>query len=594
MCGIVGYIGPRKASSVLMDELTKLEYRGYDSVGIAVLDEKGKRSLLKRKGRVLGIEEDAKKIEGHIGVGHTRWATHGVPSDKNSHPHVSGKFTVVHNGIIENFLDLKVELVNEGVKFMSETDTEVVAHMLTKYYDGNFLSTVKKATSRLTGAYALAILCEDFPDTIMVAKKDNPIIIGKGDNECFIASDIPAIAAYTKKVFFLNDGEFAEIKQDVITFFDNNLKVLDKKISVIDIDEDSLGTGGYESYMLKEINEVPSSIADTAIFLKRMILPSNFEEKILNASRFIITGCGTAYHSGLVGKNIIEKYCRKIVDIDIASEFRYKNPIIDNRTVLVAVSQSGETADTIAAVKLAKKQGAYIIAITNVLYSSLTTFADVTLHLKAGTEIGVAATKSYNCQLVAFYYLAEQIAKVYDIPLSFLDDIITGSEKIHDVLSNGITFKRLAQKYAHYNSVFFLGRGLDYCVALEGALKLKEISYMHAEGYASGELKHGPLALIEKGTLAIVLMSQEDLLDKTLNCVHEVQSRGATVCVLSQYDASSFRNQVDEVYELPKVSDDLMPLIEIVPLQMFSYYMARGRGFDPDKPRNLAKSVTVE
>ncbi len=593
MCGIVGYVGNVNCSNILIDALKKLEYRGYDSVGIAVNDGTSTR-LLKRAGRVMGIEKDANSLVGTVGIGHTRWATHGVPSDKNSHPHQYGKFTIVHNGIIENFLALKISLVNQGYVFKSETDTEVVACLLSKNYDGDLLSTVKRTTEMLSGSYALAILCEDFPDTVAVAKKDSPIIIGEKDGCFYIASDIPAIVSHTKSVYHLNDGEFAVLKLGSGVFYNVDLKVIDKKPTLVEIDDDVCETGIYDTFMLKEINEIPSAISDTATFLRQMKIPEGLDGKLKNASRVVFCGCGTAYNSSLVGKSIVEKYARVPVDTEIASEFRYKDPILDENTVFVAVSQSGETADTIASTKLAKEKGAYIIVITNVFYSSLSTLADFVLHLKAGSEIAVAATKSYNCQLVAFYYLAELIGKSKGYDLDFLGSMDAVANAIEEVISNAEQLHALANKYSFSTNVFFLGRGLDYAVALEGALKLKEITYMHCEGFASGELKHGPLALIEKGSLAFILMTQKDLIEKSINCVHEVHSRNATVVALSCYPDEVQDESINNYFIIPKVKDELMPIVTIVPLQLFSYYVSRGRGFNPDKPRNLAKSVTVE
>lgn len=590
MCGIVGYVGVKQCNSILMNGLKKLEYRGYDSVGIASLNE-GKIDVVKKKGRVATIEQDSKCIKGNIGIGHTRWSTHGKPSDENSHPHYTQHFAVVHNGIIENYLELKVELVNQGVKFTSETDTEVVVHLLEKYYQGDFLSAVKQTLKRLCGSYALAMICKDFPDKIIVAKKDNPLIIGVGQQESFIASDIPAIADYTNRIIYLQDGEFAEITKDEIVIYNDCGIRVNRDVTIVDIEKNQLSTAGYESFMLKEINEIPTAIEKTRESLQSLILPEKLVYMMKNTDLIKIIGCGTAYNSGLIGKQLFTKYARVRCEADIASEFRYNVNLIDDKTLIIAVSQSGETADTLAGVKIAKEMGAYVLLITNVANSSITHYADYTIVTKAGIETAVAATKSYNSQLVVFYYLAEKVAKLRGLECNFMDALKYVPAKIKkSVLDKQDHIIDLARKYHEVRSVFFLGRILDYAVAVEASLKLKEITYIHSEGYAGGELKHGTLALIDGQVLVVVLESQQELIPKMENALREVEARDANVVVVTKDEKYSHCDAVI----LPDVDEALMPLIEIVPFQLFAYYVSRCRGQDADKPRNLAKSVTVE
>lgn len=590
MCGIVGYVGVKQCNSILMNGLKKLEYRGYDSVGIASLNE-GKIDVVKKKGRVATIEQDSKCIKGNIGIGHTRWSTHGKPSDENSHPHYTQHFAVVHNGIIENYLELKVELVNQGVKFTSETDTGVVVHLLEKYYQGDFLSAVKQTLKRLCGSYAIAIICKDYPEEIIVAKKDNPLIIGLGDKEGFVASDIPALADYTNKIIYLQDGEFAEVKKgEAIVYNDKGIKI-DREVTVVDVEKSQLSTAGYESFMLKEINEIPTAIEKTRESLQSLILPEKLVYMMKNTDLIKIIGCGTAYNSGLIGKQLFTKYARVRCEADIASEFRYNVNLIDDKTLIIAVSQSGETADTLAGVKIAKEMGAYVLLITNVANSSITHYADYTIVTKAGIETAVAATKSYNSQLVVFYYLAEKVAKLRGLECNFMDALKYVPAKIKkSVLDKQDHIIDLARKYHEVRSVFFLGRILDYAVAVEASLKLKEITYIHSEGYAGGELKHGTLALIDGQVLVVVLESQKELVPKMENALREVEARDANVLVATKDEKYSHCDAVI----LPDVDEALMPLIEIVPFQLFAYYVSRCRGQDADKPRNLAKSVTVE
>jgi len=588
MCGIVGYVGDKECNKILYDGLKMLEYRGYDSVGIATVD-KGGFNIIKKKGRVATIEQDCLTLKGTVGIGHTRWATHGNPSDNNSHPHISQHFAVVHNGIIENYLDLKIGLVNRGVHFNSQTDTEVIVHTIEKNYTGNFLQAVTKSLKELIGSFAIAVMCKDYPNEIIVAKKDNPVLIGEKDGEYFIASDIPAIAEHTDNIYYLEDEEISIIEKNKISFFSFDGHKIIKNSKKIDIEKNQLGMSGYESYMLKEIHEIPSSVRKTAQSLKELQLPKECLDAFKNSDFIKIIGCGTAYNSGLVGKTLFEDQAKVRCDTEIASEFRYSNTLINNKTLVIAVSQSGETADTLAGVKLAKMLGAYVLLITNVPNSTITNYADYSIVTKAGQEIAVAATKSYCCQLVTFYYLAEQVALSRGIKVDLISKMDSLAEKIESVFSLDEQLIDLAQRYHTVQSVFFLGRILDYSVAVEASLKLKEISYIHSEGYAGGELKHGTLALIDENVLVVSLETQDKLLLKMENAVKEVEARGANIVIVTQYDSAH-----KDVVKLPVAEDIFMPLIEIVPLQLFAYYVSRCRGQDADKPRNLAKSVTVE
>lgn len=596
MCGIVGYVGGRQCVPVLIDGLKKLEYRGYDSVGVAVMDDCGRIEVVKKEGRVSGLESLAEGLRGTCGIGHTRWATHGRPSDRNSHPHSSGKFTVVHNGIIENFLELKVDLVNAGRKFTSDTDTEVIAHLLDRNFHDDLMRAVRETMAMLRGSYAVAAMCEDFPGVIAVFKKDNPLIVGRGEGESFIASDIPAMAQYTRDVFVLKDNETALVTKEGAVFYNAELQPVERASERVDIEAGALDMGRFESFMLKEIAEIPEAIRRTVQYLEDTPATPEFERVLKETPDVTVIGCGTAYNSGLVGRYAVEALARVPVNVEIASEYRYRDPIVRPGSLVVAVSQSGETADTIAAVKLAKERGAYVAVITNIRSSSITNFADFVIVIQAGTEVAVAATKSYNCQLLAFYELALRMAEArrgldvaeYRRSLRRLSGFASQLRGSDDKII------QFAGRFSKSHSVFFLGRGLDYAVAVEGSLKLKEISYVHSEGYASGELKHGTLALIEKDTLVVILMTQRELAQKTLNALHEVKARGATVFVLTQFDELLDSEGVDFSLKLPKGEDLFMPVLEIVPLQLFAYYMARSRGNDPDKPRNLAKSVTVE
>ncbi len=595
MCGIVGCTGKKNCVPVLMDGLKKLEYRGYDSVGIAVIDSTNDLQIIKKQGRVATLEKYIEGVSGKCGIGHTRWATHGKPSDKNSHPHACGNFAVVHNGIIENFLELKLELLSQGEIFNSDTDTEIIAHLIKLNYKGSFIEAVRDTVKMLAGSYALAVISNKYPDVIIVAKKDNPLIIGKGNGVNYIASDAPALAKYTKDVYVMSDGDLAMLTPAEIKFYDENLNETEKKFKKLDMVESSLELGNYESFMMKEIHEIPTAIENTLESLDGNVYPPEFIEKMLNAPAVTVVACGTAYHAGLCGQYLLEKFNRLTVNIAVASEYRYRNPIIKDGEVIIAVSQSGETADTIAAVKLAKERGAYVCSITNVAQSSITTYSDCVIHTKAGPEIAVAATKSYNCQLIAFYYMSMLLLKAQGKDVKTFDKTLRSLPSLAEsVIDKAKNIREFAGKFSHVQDMFFLGRNLDYAVALEGSLKLKEISYIHSEGCPAGELKHGTLALIEKNTLVIVIITRRELAEKTMNGIHEVKARGATVLAVTPFEDVATSDGIDEAILIPETDNDFEPVLSVIPLQIFAYYIARARGNDPDKPRNLAKSVTVE
>ncbi|MFV9568316.1 glutamine--fructose-6-phosphate transaminase (isomerizing) [Thermoanaerobacter mathranii] len=608
MCGIVGYIGDKQATPILLDGLTKLEYRGYDSAGIAILND-GNINIKKAKGRLNVLKELVEKdsMAGTIGIGHTRWATHGEPSDTNSHPHLSqsGLIAVVHNGIIENYLPLKKWLLEEGYTFKSETDTEVVANLLEYYYNGDIVEAVKKVLDRIEGSYALGVLCKNNPDMIVAARKEAPLIVGIGNGENFIASDIPAILKHTRSVYFLDDNEIAIIRKDSVEFIDMFGRQVEKSLFEVKWDVEAAEKGGYEHFMIKEIHEQPNAIKDTLrgrivndseIVLDDIKITKEDLEKI---DKIFIVACGTAYHAGVVGKYVIENLARIPVEVDVASEFRYRNPLVNERTLTIVISQSGETADTIAALKEAKKKGSRVIAITNVVGSSVSREADDVLYTWAGPEIAVASTKAYTTQLVALYLIAMDLAiKKGTITKTKVMELCTElkklPEKVQYLLDNKETIQKFA--YEHYNAkdVFYIGRGLDYAVAMEGSLKLKEISYIHSEAYPAGELKHGTLALVEDGTLVIALATQEDLFEKMLSNIKEVKARGGFILAFAKQGNLQLEDVVDKVIYIPDTLKELTPVLTVVPLQLLAYYMAVEKGCDVDKPRNLAKSVTVE
>ena len=607
MCGIVGYIGMHKAADFLVDGLSKLEYRGYDSAGIAVLD-KGKIRLDKCVGRLENLKRKLgdNMPEGTVGIGHTRWATHGRPSDLNAHPHVAGKFAVVHNGIIENYLKLKEELLAKGHKFISETDTEVVAHLLEDKYEGDFEEAVKQVLRVIRGSYSLAFMCEDEPDMIICTKKDNPLVIGLGEGENFIASDIPAIINETRRTFIMSDGEIATVTPDGVWVQDVNGVPISKKVFIVNWNAEAAEKGGYDHFMLKEINEQPKAIRDTMTGRinaedQTIHFPElNWtEEEMAEINKIFIVACGTAYHAGIVGKYYLEQLARIPVEVDIASEFRYRSPLVDGNSLTIVISQSGETSDTLAALREAKRLGARTLAVTNVVGSSIAREADQVVYTYAGPEIAVASTKAYITQLLAMLMLSIYIGRLSDtidkkLARYLVSCLLELPKQVAQTLENTKLIEAQTAHYAKCNDVFFLGRSLDYAVALEGALKLKEISYIHAEAYAAGELKHGTLALIVEGVPVIIIATQEDIYDKTVSNLQEVKAREAEVLAIGFEGDTSLVNYADQVIYIPKTDRYLAPLLTVVPLQLFAYYAALARGCDVDKPRNLAKSVTVE
>ena len=612
MCGIVGFVGSEQAAPILLDGLERLEYRGYDSAGIAVVSKDGKLQLEKAKGRLKvlsDIIQGGKSVEGTIGVGHTRWATHGEPNDINAHPHMSGdgKIAVVHNGIIENYVELKDFLISNGYEFKSETDTEVVTQLLAYYHaeSGSMLDAVFRVLRRIDGAYALGIVCTDEPEHFIAARKDAPLLIGYGDGCNFIASDATAIINHTREVSYMEDGEVAVISADRVSFYNSMEQPIEKERHTIDWDVSAAEKGGYAHFMLKEIMEQPEAIrkaAFTRIRDNRICFEdlSLDEEYIKNISKLYIVACGSSYHVGVVGKYNLERMLRKSVEVCLASEFRYSDPLVDENTLVIVISQSGETLDTMAAMREAKRLGGRTLAIVNVVGSSIAREADDVLYTWAGPEIAVATTKAYSTQLVLMdlvgLYLADLLGTVEK---SEYDDILAAvqalPEQMRQVLANKEDVQYFASRYFNHNSVFFIGRNLDYAMGLEGSLKLKEISYIHSEAYASGELKHGTISLIEPGTLVVALGTYAPLFDKFISNVVEVRARGAEVLALT---TEGFREKMgktaDAVIAVPETHPILQPSLGVVPLQLFAYYVALQRGCDIDKPRNLAKSVTVE
>jgi glucosamine--fructose-6-phosphate aminotransferase (isomerizing) len=609
MCGIVGYIGKEQAINFLLDGMSKLEYRGYDSAGVAVYD-KGKINITKCVGRLEALKE---KLQGHmptgcVGIGHTRWATHGRPSDINAHPHCddSGEFVVVHNGIIENYMTLKNDLIAKGHKFVSETDTEVVAHLLADYYDGNFEEAVKKVLKTIEGSYSLVFMCAKEPDKLICTKKSNPLVIGLGEGENFIASDIPAIISKTRRTFIMSDGEIATVTKDKVWVQDINGTPIAKKVFEVNWNAEAAEKGGFAHFMLKEIYEQPKAVRDTLTGrLDKDGKGVTFNElnwtadELKAINKIFIVACGTAYHAGIVGKYYLEKLARIPVEVDIASEFRYRSPIIDSSCLCIFVSQSGETSDTLEALKEARRLGARTVAVTNVVGSSISREADQTIYTYAGPEIAVASTKAYTTQLVVMLLLAMYVAKLRGkISAEKMSTLVTCiknvPEQIHKILENVEPIKVFATQYGSCEDAFFLGRSLDYAVALEGALKLKEISYIHAEAYAAGELKHGTLALIVEGVPVIVLATQPHVYDKTISNLQEVKARDAIVIGIGMEGDKKLAQHADSVIYVPRTDEDLAPILAVIPLQLIAYYAALTRGCDVDKPRNLAKSVTVE
>ena len=614
MCGIVGYIGNKKAVPVLINGLLSLEYRGYDSSGIAVL-ENNEIVVMKDKGRVANLQnmDEINNLNSSIGIAHTRWATHGKPSKENAHPHTdnSEQFVVVHNGIIENYNELREFLTKKGYNFLSQTDTEVIPNLIHYYYtngiDDNdkFLRAVKSAVDDLKGSYAIEVISKLHPDRIIVVRKDSPLVIGKGNKENFIASDIPAILSHTKDFYLLDDYEYAVVFKDSIKFFDNTLIEHSKAIKNIEWDATSAEKNGFEDYMLKEIYEQPNAIRETVGSRFSLGEKCSFDdidiskEYLSNIDKIWIIACGTAMHAGLVGKNAIEKLCRIPTEVDIASEFRYRDPIVNEKTLCIYISQSGETADTIAALKLAKSKGAKTLAVSNVIGSSITREADYTIYTHAGPEIAVASTKAYTSQVVLMIILAMYFAEILEtcdekVIHQLKADILDLPSKIETVLDLDFTeeIEKFAKKVYTEHDMYFLGRGIDYDVALEGSLKLKEISYIHSEAYAAGELKHGPIALIENGVTVISILTDPNLTLKSISNIQEVVTRGAKTLVITNQNLNNAN--FDYIINLPETNSLISPVLSVIPLQLFAYYISKHKGLDVDKPRNLAKSVTVE
>ena len=611
MCGIVGFIGREQAAPILLDGLARLEYRGYDSAGVAVYSEKNHAlTVRKAKGRLQVLSDliqGGAAVDGTVGIGHTRWATHGAPSDANSHPQVSqnGKIAVVHNGIIENYVELKQFLISNGVTFTSETDTEVVAQLIEYFYEGDILEAVGRVLRRIEGAYALGILCADFPDQLIAVRKDSPLILGYGDGCNFLASDVTAIIRHTRKVGYMEDGEVAVLTRDGIQCYNHLMQPIEKKVSQVDWEIDAAEKGGYEHFMFKEIMEQPEAlrrcifprIKDDQVYFEDFGLSEDYIRAI---SKIYIVACGSSYHVGMVGKYNIERLTRKPVEVALASEFRYMSPIVDENTLVVAISQSGETLDTMAALREAKRLGAKVLSIVNVVGSSIARESDEVLYTWAGPEIAVATTKAYSTQMAVIDLLALYFARIlgtvdqkeYE---TVLQEMLMLPGKMEIILSHTDTVQYLASQYFNHDSVFFIGRNVDYALGLEGSLKLKEISYIHSEAYASGELKHGTISLIENGTLVVALGTYSKLFDKAMSNVVEVKARGADVLALTtESHREEMAQTANAVMTIPDTHDLLLPSLGVVPLQLFAYYVALMRGCDIDKPRNLAKSVTVE
>ena len=610
MCGIVGYVGRQEAAPILLDGLERLEYRGYDSAGIAVCGD-GVLRLCKKKGRVAALRElthDGGDLPGTLGIGHTRWATHGEPNDVNAHPHMSqsGKFAVVHNGIIENFITLKEELQQKGYVFQSETDTEVVAQLLDYYYSdcGDFFEAMNRLLHAVDGAYALGIICADYPDRLVAARKDAPLLLGFGDGENFIASDVTALIRHTRDIAYMDDGELAILSRSGIRVYDRQLRPVEKKHHHVDWEVDAAEKGGYAHFMLKEIMEQPAAIRKaTAARIQggRVVLQdlTMTPEQIRAMGRIYIVACGSSYHVGMVGKYNLERMLRRSVEVCLASEFRYADPIVGEGDLVIVISQSGETLDTMAALREAKKRGARILSIVNVVGSSIARESDDVLYTWAGPEISVATTKAYSTQLAACYLLATEFARVrgtladgqYENLVVELEAL---PEKIEKTLADKERIQWFASKYANAKDAFFIGRGLDYAVALEGSLKFKEISYIHSEAFAAGEMKHGPISLVEKGTLVVGILTQPDLFEKSVSNMVEVKSRGAFLMGLTTYGNYSIEDTAGFTVYVPKTDPHFATSLSVIPLQLLAYYVSCAKGLDVDKPRNLAKSVTVE
>lgn len=621
MCGIVGYVGDKQALPILINGLKKLEYRGYDSAGVAFIEDESLK-IIKKCGRLKVLEDVLKEAEYlndqqvgdhasiHIGIGHTRWATHGAPSDENSHPHFSGsgRICVVHNGIIENYIELRQHLRQKGYVFVSETDSEVLAQLIEFHYStgccGDLFAAVQTALHEVEGSYGLGVLCADYPDMMIAARKDSPLVIGLGDHENLIASDIPALLCHTREALILEDREIAILTKDEVKVYDFHAVRVDRDPIHIDWDAEAAEKGGFEHFMMKEINEEPKALQNTIAPKIRggEIVMEGFpftKDDLLKTKSIHIVACGTAYYAGNVGKYVIEKLCRIPVIADVASEFRYRDPIIDENSIVIIISQSGETLDTLAAMREAKRRGARTMAIVNVVGSSIARDADYVLYTAAGPEIAVASTKAYNTQVASLYLLAVKMAYMIgridqDQYVSYQKAMMEIPEKVQKVLAMQEDIQRFASLHFNAESIFFIGRGLDYALSMEASLKLKEISYIHSEAYPGGELKHGTIALIEKGTLVVCPLTQDALLDKMLSNIQEVKARGAIVLGICKENQPKVSEVCDQVFVIPDIDPLFAPCIAVTPCQMFAYYMAVYKGCDVDKPRNLAKSVTVE
>ena len=606
MCGIVGYVGKRNAQNVLLDGLEKLEYRGYDSAGVALALDGGIR-VVKSKGRLAELRKKLELqalAESGCGIGHTRWATHGEPSDVNSHPHSTPRVSIVHNGIIENYGILKERLIAKGYTFESETDTEVLVKLIDSCYEGEPLQAIHEALSMVRGSYALAVLFRDFPDTVFAVKRESPLIVGWGEGENFVASDIPALLKYTRRYSVLEEGDLAVVTREGIRFYNEFAEPVEREILTADWDMEAAEKGGYPHFMLKEINEQPAAITATVSprvenGLPDLRIPELSDEKLRGIGTIHLVACGTAMHAGMVGKAAIETLARVPAEVDIASEFRYRDPILNKNDLVIIISQSGETSDTLAALKLAKSRGVPVLAIVNVVGSSIARAADYVLYTYAGPEIAVASTKAYMVQMCVLYLFALRLAYARGAQTEaetrrLTAELLRASEVIKPRLADCEQIKYLASRFVNTQSCFFIGRGFDYSLSLEGSLKLKEISYVHSDAYAAGELKHGTISLITDGVPVIALATQKKVYEKTISNVKETKSRGAKVLLFTTKDVVVPDGVADYVVRLDDYDDLLMPLQLIVPLQLFAYYMAVLRGCDVDKPRNLAKSVTVE
>jgi len=610
MCGIVGYIGSKEATPVLIEGLKTLEYRGYDSSGVAVLNSE--LNMVKTKGRLANLEEklEGNTLHGNLGIGHTRWATHGEPSDHNSHPHMNeeGTIALVHNGIIENYIQLKEELIEKGYRFVSETDTEIAVQLVDLYLKetGNLLDAVVKTVNRVEGSYAFGVVAASEPDKLIAARKESPLVIGIGKGENFIASDVPAILKHTREVYFIEDHELVVVTADDVTILDYDKNVKSRDVYNVTWDIEAAEKGGYDYFMLKEIHEQPQSMKDTLlprlpmdrdeVFLDGIDLTKEILEDI---DKIYVVACGTAYYAGLTGKYLIEKYARIPVVCDVASEFRYNDPIIDKNTLMIVVSQSGETADTLAALRMAKKAGARVIGVVNAVGSTISREADDVFYVWAGPEIAVASTKAYTTMVLGMHLISMKIAM--ELGKMSIDSFREKREflynlpgQVQTILDRAPEFEALAKKYVNMKNVFYIGRGLDYAAAMEGALKIKEIAYLHAEPYPAGELKHGPIALIEDETLLVGLVGQESLFEKTVSNIKEVKSRGASVMAIAMEGNENIDQVAEDVVYVPRTHWTMSAILENIPQQLFAYYIAVELGHDVDKPRNLAKSVTVE